>query len=109
MIVFLALLSLVFSYPVRRHPVCLHGRFFECMDSFIKLIVEFSADDSSDVRVHIREVATGKMLSVDEAPKAEEVDAWLETHPGYEVVRIPFPLVLSCFLHPLHFSTHSTF
>uniref|UniRef100_A0A915AW42 Helicase ATP-binding domain-containing protein n=1 Tax=Parascaris univalens TaxID=6257 RepID=A0A915AW42_PARUN len=44
------------------------------------------ADDSSDVRVHIREVATGKMLSVDEAPKAEEVDAWLETHPGYEVV-----------------------
>uniref|UniRef100_F1KQF2 Transcription activator BRG1 n=1 Tax=Ascaris suum TaxID=6253 RepID=F1KQF2_ASCSU len=46
----------------------------------------FFADDSSDVRVHIREVATGKMLSVDEAPKAEEVDAWLETHPGYEVV-----------------------
>ncbi|KHN70758.1 ATP-dependent helicase brm [Toxocara canis] len=44
------------------------------------------ADDSADVRVHIREVATGKMLSADEAPKAEEVDAWLETHPGYEVV-----------------------
>ncbi|VDK30300.1 unnamed protein product [Anisakis simplex] len=25
------------------------------------------------------------MLQPDEAPKAEEVDAWLETHPGYEV------------------------
>jgi SWI/SNF-related matrix-associated actin-dependent regulator of chromatin subfamily A protein 2/4 len=38
------------------------------------------------IAVHVREVATGQILRGASAPKAEELDAWLETHPGYEVV-----------------------
>ncbi|MFH4977868.1 hypothetical protein AB6A40_004577 [Gnathostoma spinigerum] len=43
-------------------------------------------DDSADVKVHIREIESGRMLRPDEVPKADEVDAWLEAHPGHEVV-----------------------
>ena len=45
-----------------------------------------SKDDEGsqgELTVHVREVTTGKVLRGPDAPKAEEVDAWLETHPGY--------------------------
>lgn len=41
---------------------------------------------SDSLRMHIRDMATGEMLSADEVPKPDEVEAWLETHPGYEVM-----------------------
>lgn len=38
------------------------------------------------LNIHIRESTTGRMLSPEECPKTEELDVWMETHPGYEIV-----------------------
>lgn len=46
----------------------------------------FLVGDTNDVKIHIRNIATGEMLPSSEAPKPDEVDPWLETHPGYEVI-----------------------
>ncbi|KAL1244753.1 putative global transcription activator SNF2L2 [Trichinella spiralis] len=43
-------------------------------------------ENGSDQTIRVREVATGAILTGDDAPKASELDAWLEAHPGYEVV-----------------------
>ncbi|GAU95990.1 hypothetical protein RvY_07501 [Ramazzottius varieornatus] len=40
---------------------------------------------SSEQAIHVIEVATGKVYKGDDAPKAGQLDAWLEAHPGYEV------------------------
>lgn len=40
------------------------------------------SSQNSDLRVKVREVASGRILTGDEAPKAAELEAWLETHPG---------------------------
>ncbi|CAI5448367.1 unnamed protein product [Caenorhabditis angaria] len=42
--------------------------------------------DDNEARVHVREVSTGKILTGDQAPKPEELEIWLETHPEYEAV-----------------------
>lgn len=50
---------------------------------------EGTHDESSqppEVRVTVVETSTGKTLSGDEAPLASQVQAWLEMHPGWEVV-----------------------
>ena len=39
-----------------------------------------------DVRIHVKETATGKILRGDEAPLASELEAWLEKNPGWEEV-----------------------
>lgn len=39
-----------------------------------------------EAKVHVRDMSNGKILTGDAAPKPDELDAWLETHPGYEVV-----------------------
>ncbi|CAL2040411.1 unnamed protein product [Caenorhabditis brenneri] len=39
-----------------------------------------------EARVHVREISTGNILTGEHAPKAEEVEFWLETHPEYEIV-----------------------
>ncbi|CAO4373930.1 unnamed protein product [Caenorhabditis nigoni] len=39
-----------------------------------------------EARVHVREISTGKILTGDQAPTPEEIDIWLETHPGYQLV-----------------------
>lgn len=39
-----------------------------------------------EARVHVRERSTGKALTGDQAPKTEEIEFWLETHPEYEIV-----------------------
>ncbi|XP_055342258.1 transcription activator BRG1-like [Paramacrobiotus metropolitanus] len=47
-----------------------------------------SADESSqssDQAVHVIEVATGKILRGDDAPRASHLEQWLEQHPEYEV------------------------
>lgn len=44
------------------------------------------ASQASDVKVTVVETATGKTLSVEEAPLASQVQAWLEMNPGWEVV-----------------------
>ncbi|KAI6223354.1 hypothetical protein M3Y95_00881300 [Aphelenchoides besseyi] len=38
------------------------------------------------VRVMVRNLATCEILTGDQAPRAEELDQWLEMHPGYEVL-----------------------
>lgn len=44
------------------------------------------SSQNSDLRVSVMETATGKVLTGDEAPLASEVESWLETHPGWEMV-----------------------
>lgn len=34
----------------------------------------------------VRNCGTGEILKGELAPKAEELEAWLETHPGFEVI-----------------------
>jgi SWI/SNF-related matrix-associated actin-dependent regulator of chromatin subfamily A protein 2/4 len=38
----------------------------------------------SDVRIHVKEISTGKILRGEEAPLASELESWLEKNPGYE-------------------------
>lgn len=38
----------------------------------------------SDVRIHVKEISSGKILRGEEAPLASELEAWLEKNPGYE-------------------------
>lgn len=42
-------------------------------------------DLEGEARVHVRDTSTGKILQGDEAPKPDELEVWMETHPGYEV------------------------
>uniref|UniRef100_A0A1I7UCT2 ATP-dependent helicase brm n=1 Tax=Caenorhabditis tropicalis TaxID=1561998 RepID=A0A1I7UCT2_9PELO len=49
-----------------------------------KRIEKGQMDD--EARVHVREVSTGLILTGDQAPKPEEIEIWLETHPGYILV-----------------------
>uniref|UniRef100_A0AC34QL37 Uncharacterized protein n=1 Tax=Panagrolaimus sp. JU765 TaxID=591449 RepID=A0AC34QL37_9BILA len=42
--------------------------------------------NEDELQVTIRNCSTGEILKPEETPAADEVDAWLETHPGYEVV-----------------------
>jgi len=39
----------------------------------------------SDLPVKVTHTETGKVLFGPEAPKASQLDAWLEMNPGYEV------------------------
>ncbi|EYB93891.1 hypothetical protein Y032_0177g570, partial [Ancylostoma ceylanicum] len=41
--------------------------------------------EEGEARVHVREISTGKILQGDDAPKPDELEVWLETHPGFEV------------------------
>ena len=43
-------------------------------------------DSMTEQRVHVKEVATGKILRGEDAPFASELEAWLEKNPGYEEV-----------------------
>merc|ERR1712223_1066533 len=43
-------------------------------------------DSMTELRVHVKEVSTGKILRGDDAPLASELEAWLEKNPGYEEV-----------------------
>merc|ERR1712083_1088844 len=38
----------------------------------------------SDVRIHVKELSTGKILRGEDAPLASELESWLEKNPGYE-------------------------
>ena len=40
----------------------------------------------SDVRIHVKELSTGKILRGEDAPVASELESWLEKNPGYEEV-----------------------
>ena len=39
----------------------------------------------SDLHVNVVETTTGKILSGKDAPSSSQIEAWLETHPGYEI------------------------
>ncbi len=45
---------------------------------------ESSQMSSGEVRMHVREISTGKILRGEDAPLASELEAWLEKNPGYE-------------------------
>ena len=45
-----------------------------------------SKPQDDELQVIIRNCSTGELLKSEETPTADELDAWLETHPGYEVV-----------------------
>ncbi|XP_071953036.1 probable global transcription activator SNF2L2 [Antedon mediterranea] len=47
--------------------------------------VDDENSQSSDLIVKVVETATGKIISGPDAPRASQLDAWLEMHPGYEV------------------------
>lgn len=44
------------------------------------------SSQNTDLHVTVIETATGKTLSGDEAPLASDVDVWLDSHPGWELV-----------------------
>lgn len=49
---------------------------------------EIDPDESSqtsDTRVSVIEISTGKILKGEEAPMLSQLHAWLESHPGWEV------------------------
>lgn len=41
-----------------------------------------SSQNAADLPVKVREVASGKILTGENVPKASQLEAWLETHPG---------------------------
>lgn len=43
-------------------------------------------EEEEDRRVKVVKGSTGEVLEGDEAPRESELDAWLEEHPGWEVV-----------------------
>ena len=43
-------------------------------------------EEDEDRRVKVIKGSTGEVLEGDEAPRESELDAWLEEHPGWEVV-----------------------
>ena len=42
--------------------------------------------EDEDPRAEVVEVTSGRRLTGDEAPLASQLEAWLETHPGWEAV-----------------------
>lgn len=54
------------------------------------------SSQSSDLHVTVMETATGKTLSGDDAPLASEVESWLDSHPGWEVVGFLNFKILQC-------------
>lgn len=43
-------------------------------------------EDDDDSHIKVIQTSTGEVLEGAQAPKAAELDAWLEAHPGWEVV-----------------------
>ncbi|CAD5212428.1 unnamed protein product [Bursaphelenchus okinawaensis] len=42
--------------------------------------------ETDTVRVLVQNSATGEILTGDKAPRADEIEQWLEAHPGFEVI-----------------------
>lgn len=42
--------------------------------------------NNSTVHVAVVEISTGKQLRGDDAPLASQLNAWLDSHPGWEIV-----------------------
>jgi SWI/SNF-related matrix-associated actin-dependent regulator of chromatin subfamily A member 2/4 len=47
---------------------------------------EGNEEEDEDRHVKVTKISTGEVLEGAQAPKASELDAWLEAHPGWEVV-----------------------
>ena len=50
-----------------------------------KLLHAQSAENDG-TRVLVRNSATGEVIAGDAAPHVDELDAWLDSHPGYEAL-----------------------
>lgn len=48
--------------------------------------LELQNAESDVVRVLVQNSATGEILTGDKAPRSDEIEQWLETHPGFEVI-----------------------
>lgn len=42
--------------------------------------------DGEELHLIVRNSATGEILKGDDAPKADELEEWLEQNPGFEVI-----------------------
>ena len=51
----------------------------------------------SDIRIHVKEISTGKILRGEEAPLASELENWLKENPGFVEVPRDEVRTLSCF------------
>lgn len=49
-------------------------------------IISKSSLDDDEIHVIIRNCGTGEILKPEETPKQDELEAWLEINPGYEIV-----------------------
>ncbi|XP_065203115.1 ATP-dependent helicase brm-like isoform X2 [Planococcus citri] len=49
-------------------------------------LLEAEGMNNSTVHVAVVEVATGKQLRGDDAPLASQLNSWLDSHPGWEIV-----------------------
>ena len=56
----------------------------------------------SDIRMHVKEVSTGKILRGEDAPLASELENWLKENPGYVEVPRDEVRVLEFFLNTCH-------
>ena len=47
---------------------------------------EMGTDENSmsDMRIHVKEISTGKILRGEDAPLASELEEWMKANPGYE-------------------------
>ena len=55
------------------------------MDDSSQNSINDETSQSSDQAVHVIEISTGKILKGEDAPRASQLESWLENHPGYEV------------------------
>lgn len=53
---------------------------------FLKKFYFVDNVESDELQVIIKNSATGEILRGDSAPKPDEVDEWLATNPGYELI-----------------------
>ncbi len=61
----------------------------------------------SDIRIHVKEISTGKILRGEEAPLASELENWLKENPGY--VEVPRDEVTRPVLDRFHDSSKLSF
>lgn len=52
------------------------------------MVNDFAENGESEIRIRIRDATTGEILPMEEMPKSEDIDAWIEAHPGHEVTLI---------------------
>lgn len=58
----------------------------ERKEAKLAVLKQQAGDGEESLHITVRNSASGEVLKGEEAPKAEELEEWLERNPGYEVV-----------------------